>query len=112
MCMSIQNIAEAHFVEATDLRNKKIIFGVIYRHPNTDVDNLSSKVIGKIISTITKEIRECIHMGDFNINFLNHQSMLLLLTFSTPCQQHFFSLLCPIPLVVRVWFPFFLHESF
>ena len=74
MCMSIQNVAKAHFVEATDLRNKKIIFGVIYRHPNTDIDNFSSEVIGKITSTITKEKRECILMGDFHINLLNHQS--------------------------------------
>ena len=74
MCMSSQNIAEAHFVEATDLRNKKIILGVIYRHPNTGIDNFSSEVIGKIISTITKERRECILMGDFDINLLNFQS--------------------------------------
>ena len=73
MCMSIQNIAEAHFVEATDLRNKNVFFGVIYRHPNSDIENFSAEVIGKIISTITKEKRECILMGDFSINLFNHQ---------------------------------------
>ena len=51
-----------------------MLFGVIYGHPNTDMDKFSSEVIGKFVSTITKEKRECILMGDFNINLLNHQS--------------------------------------
>ena len=48
---------------------------IIYRHPNTDIDNFSSEVLNKIISIIIKEKRECILMGDFNINLLNYESV-------------------------------------
>ena len=74
MCLSIQNIAETHFVETIDSRNKKLLFGIIHRHANTDIDNFTSEVLNKIISIIIKEKRECILMGDFNINLLNYES--------------------------------------
>ena len=74
MCLSIQIIAETHFVETIDSRYKKLHFGIIYRHPNRDIDNFSSEVLNKIISIIMKEKRECILMGDFNINLSNYES--------------------------------------
>ena len=55
MCLSIRNIAETHFVETIDSRSKKLLFGIIHRHPNTDIDNFSSDVLNKIISIIIKE---------------------------------------------------------
>ena len=74
MCISFQNIAETHFVQTTDIRNKRLLFGVIYRHPNTDIDIFSTEVLTKLTSTVINEKRECIIMGDFNINLLNYQS--------------------------------------
>ena len=50
-----------------------MLIGVIYRHPNTDID-ISSEVLTKLTSIIIEEKRECIIIGDFNINLLNYQS--------------------------------------
>ena len=49
---------------------KKVIVGIIYRKPNTDVDEFQNSLLD-ILSLLKIDKVNCILMGDFNINFLD-----------------------------------------
>jgi len=50
--------------------NSNIILGVIYRIPGTNPNDFNSK-LQEIITKISNEKKECIHVGDYNFNLLN-----------------------------------------
>ena len=50
---------------------KKILVGVIYRPPNTNINAFTEQII-KIIHTLKIGNKQCYIMGDFNINLLNY----------------------------------------
>ena len=61
---------EAVWIEIIQ-KNKNIICGCIYRHPNSDI-NQFLEYFEKALSKVTKENKECYISGDFNINLLNY----------------------------------------
>jgi hypothetical protein len=52
-------------------KTKPLLLGVVYRHPNTPIENFN-KAINKTIETITTDNKNIIICGDFNINLLNN----------------------------------------
>ena len=52
---------------------KDVVIGVIYRPPNADVKAFS-ELITTVIDKIDKEKKLCYFMGDYNIDWLKHDS--------------------------------------
>ena len=50
--------------------SNNIIIGVVYRPPNTDVDEFSDHM-SNIVSILKTERKSCYLLGDFNLNLLN-----------------------------------------
>ena len=61
---------EAVWIELIQ-KNKNIICGCIYRHPNSDFIQFS-EYFEKTLSKVTKENKECYISGDFNVDILNY----------------------------------------
>ena len=53
-----------------NINMKKVIVGIIYRKPNTNVDEFQDSLLD-ILSLLKIDKVNCILMGDFNINFLD-----------------------------------------
>ena len=52
-------------------QKKKILVGVVYRPPNTNINAFTEQIV-KIIHSLKIENKQCYIMGDFNINLLNY----------------------------------------
>ena len=65
---------ETTFIEVILPKRKDLVVGLIYRHPCMDVDEFNTQYLPKILSRISKEIKQkyFVLMGDFNINLLNY----------------------------------------
>ena len=53
--------------------NRKIILGVIYRPPNTDISGFNEK-INCIMDVIKREYKSCYMMSEYNINIMNYET--------------------------------------
>ena len=64
---------EAMFVELILPDRKNLVVGCIYRHPssNISVTDFTEKHLEPILYKVNKEKKECVLMGDFNVNLLN-----------------------------------------
>ena len=63
---------EAMFVEIILKDRKNLVIGCIYRHPSSDVSiaDFTEKYLEPIIHKINKEKKECVLMGDCNVDLL------------------------------------------
>ena len=70
-------IAESLFVKIHKPQGRNVIVGVIYRPPDR---NLSMFLVHyqELMQKISRENKICYIMGDFNVNLMNHQCILLL----------------------------------
>ena len=89
---------ESTFLEIIEPNNKKNkIIGCIYKHPIVPVTEFTNDYMGPLLEKLSREKKEIILMGDFNINILNCDSdkdaadfvdtiyaLLLYLTLNTP----------------------------
>ena len=84
---------EAMFVEIVLPDRKNLIIGCIYRHPSSKVsiDDFNEKYIQPIIHKISKEKKECVLMGDFNIDFLKCTGNNAASKFYNSLQSYFFT---------------------
>ena len=80
---------ESLWIEVDNVNKRNIVCGVIYRHPNSNVDNFLSYIFD-LISKIHKENKFCIIMGDFNINLLNSDSNSMTENFLNTLGSYFF----------------------
>ena len=64
---------EAMFVEIFLEDRKNLVVGCVYRHPSSDISipDFTEKYLEPILYKVNKEKKECVLMGDFNINLLN-----------------------------------------
>ena len=64
---------EAMFVEIFLKDRKNLVVGCVYRHPSSDISipDFTEKYLEPILYKVNKEKKECVLMGDFNINLLN-----------------------------------------
>ena len=66
---------ESTFLEIIELNNKKNkIIGCIYKHQNVPVTEFRNYYMGPLLEKLSREKKEIILMGDFNINILNCDS--------------------------------------
>ena len=54
-------------------KSKNIVCGCVYRHPKTDIDELTS-YISKCLTKISKKKKESYVKGDFNVDLLKYDS--------------------------------------
>ena len=64
---------ESTFIEIILPNKTKLITGCIYRHPSSkiSVNVFSNEHLEPILQKNSKERKECVLMGDFNVDFLN-----------------------------------------
>ena len=66
---------ETTFIEVIlPKRKRNLVVGTIYRHPCMDADEFNAQYLPKLLSNISKEIKQKVLMGDFNIDLLNYTS--------------------------------------
>lgn len=65
--ISNPDVIESLFVEISNPHGKNIIVGTVYRPPNQNLDSFMYE-FNKILSTISKDNKQCYFMGDFNLD--------------------------------------------
>lgn len=73
LCKSIHNISESIFIELDRAQKKNILVGCIYRHHSSVTDFIDLFLQGTL-NKITKEKKDCILMGDYNVDLLKFDS--------------------------------------
>lgn len=63
---------EMLWIEIENKSSKNTLCGIIYRHPNSNLDLFSNKLFSNI-EIINREGKLCALLGDFNINLLNFE---------------------------------------
>ena len=63
------NDLEMLWIEILTIGQRNIICGVVYRHPNNNVDNFIN-ILEPTLETIQYENKLCLFMGDFNIDLM------------------------------------------
>ena len=66
----LKNQVESTFVEINNAKKANIAVGCIYKHPNMDVIEFNNH-LNQMLEKVTKEQKQLILLGDFNINLLN-----------------------------------------
>ena len=63
---------ESIFIEINFPKRKNLIVGCIYRHPTSKISitDFNTKHIDLLLQTISGENKQCVLMGDFNIDLL------------------------------------------
>ena len=61
---------EAMFIEIILPDRKNLIVGCIYRHPSESIRDFSNDHLEPILSKVNRERKECVLMGDFNVDLL------------------------------------------
>ena len=64
---------ETQWIEIESDLHHHMICGVIYRHPNGNLDSFMTSV-NNCLDKVNNENKYCLVMGDFNINLLNTDS--------------------------------------
>ena len=72
LCCTEQDF-ESLWIELDTPNQRNIVCGVVYRHPNSNLDN-TLNYIYDTVENLSKENMCCFLMGDFNINLLNYDS--------------------------------------
>jgi len=67
------------FVEIVNEKGRNIVIGCIYRHPTFDLDSFNI-MYSDLSEKINSENKEIVLMGDFNINLLNADSLILVIS--------------------------------
>ena len=84
---------EAMFVEIVLPDRKNLVVGCIYRHPSSklSLNDFNEQYIQPIIHKISKEKKECVLMGDFNIDFLKTTGNNAASQFYNSLQSYFYT---------------------
>ena len=84
---------ESKFIEIKFDNNKNLVIGCIYRHPTSviTVPNFCEEHLDPILSNIAKENKQCILMGDFNVNLLKSDSASAVSLFYNTLTSHHYS---------------------
>ena len=64
---------ETLWIEIQSNHNQNIICGVFYRHPHSNIDAFIT-FLNQTLDKISNEQKNCVLMGDFNLNLLNVDS--------------------------------------
>ena len=89
--MNKPSFFEAIFIEIILPDRKNLIVGCIYRHPSESLRDFSTEYLEPILSKINKEKKECVLMGDFNVDLLNSNGNNAASEFFNTLSSYFFS---------------------
>ena len=64
---------ETLWIEIQSNHNQNIICGIFYRHPHSNIDAFIT-FLNQTLDKISNEQKNCVLMGDFNLNLLNVDS--------------------------------------
>ena len=84
---------ESTFIEIQLSNKKNLIVGCIYRHPNSGIstDDFLNYHLDPILQKISDENKQCVLMGDFNIDLLKINTNNDSIEFFNTLNSHFFS---------------------
>ena len=84
---------ESTFVEIQFSKNKNLVVGCIYRHPSSSisVSDFTNVYLQPVLQKISDEKKQCVLMGDFNINLLSTDTNTVSNEFYNELASHFFS---------------------
>ena len=82
---------ESTFIEIQFPRKRNLIVGCIYRHPNSDISIREFTDFNPILQKIPTENKQCVLMGDFNVNLLRINSHIESNEFYNSLTSHFFT---------------------
>ena len=84
---------EGMFVEILLPDRKNLVVGCIYRHPSSKLplNDFNEQYIQPILHKISKEKKECVLMGDFNIDFLKTSGNNTASQFYNSLQSYFYT---------------------
>ena len=83
---------ESKFIEIK-FENKNLVIGCIYRHPNSQISvpNFCEEHLDPILIKIANDNKQCILMGDFNVNLLKSDSDTAISLFYNTLTSHHYS---------------------
>ena len=63
---------ESMFIEIVFPKKKNLIVGCVYRHPSSplSIHDFTNKHLEPVLEKISKEKKQCVLMGDFNVNLM------------------------------------------
>ena len=98
LCFNSAGNFESIFVEI-EFQKKNLVVGCIYRHPNSKISivDFTTNHLEPILHKISKENKQCVLMGDFNINLLKFDVLSSSKHFYNCFSSHFFSPFIPQP---------------
>ena len=64
---------ESIFVETLFSNSENYIIGCIYKHPNMPISEYNESYLSPLLDKLSKEKKEIIILGDFNIDLLNYE---------------------------------------
>lgn len=70
----LANFIESTFAELAPENQTNVIVGCIYKHPSFSIDEFNTVYVTPLLNKISKEGKNIILMGDFNINLLNENT--------------------------------------
>ena len=84
---------ESMFIEIQFPQKKNLIVGCIYRHPSSSISisNFSNIYLEPILQKISSENKQCVLMGDFNVDLLKLNEHNDSTTFFNNLSSHFFT---------------------
>lgn len=68
-----KDCAESLFIEILKARGKNIVVGIVYRPPSQNINEFNTNT-QSLINKISREIKTCYIISDFNLNLLNCQN--------------------------------------
>ena len=69
-----EKLLESTFIEIINPKQKNLIIGCIYKHPNLSITEFNQNYIDPLLEKLSYEDKSVILMGDFNINLLNYEN--------------------------------------
>ena len=79
--MLLNGCLEPIFIQISFDKKKKIIVGLIYRHPHIPINDFCDNFLIKCLNKIALLDNTCILMGEFNIDLLNRTQTMSLQSF-------------------------------
>ena len=63
---------ESTLMEILNKKQKNVIIGFVYNHPKHEVSDFMNNYIMPLLDKLSKENKDIMIMGDFNINLINY----------------------------------------
>ena len=69
-----KSLTESTFIEIMNTKQQNMIIGCIYNHPKLGTHDFNENYILPLMDKLSREKKDILIMGDFNINLLNYNN--------------------------------------